>query len=70
MDTAQNNEWGLVQTGTGKVIKREDAVVLEAQRWVCEDEGHLGFFEGAGRCRICREPLVSKVVAVGFEEKT
>ncbi len=64
-----DNHWGLVQTGEGKVITREVAEVLEAERWVCENEGHLGFFDAQGGCRICGEPLVAKVVAVGFSER-
>lgn len=62
------NHWTLVQTTTGKIIDREAAKVLEAEVYVCKDEGHYGIYFEPGGCRICGEPRVQKVAPIGFTE--
>ena len=68
MSEDTSNHWDLVQTTTGKIIKRTDAVVLEDDRWICQNTDHIGSYPKTGSCRICGEPLHQKRVPVGWAE--
>ena len=66
---ATANHWTLVQTPSGKIIERDNAEVLEAEVYVCEDPGHYGIYHEEGHCRICGKPLIKKSAPIGFKEK-